>query len=45
MGLARFPPNWAFSKINGKLHLTNTSSLPITGLLAEMESILMSASL
>jgi hypothetical protein len=31
--------------LNGKLHLTNTSSLPITGLLAEMESILMSASL
>ena len=26
--------------VNGKLHLTNTSSLPISGLLSKMESIL-----
>jgi hypothetical protein len=31
--------------LNGKLHLTNTSSLPINGLLYEMESILASACL
>ena len=31
--------------LNGKLHLTNTSSLPITGLLSKTESILARASL
>jgi hypothetical protein len=31
--------------LNGKLHLTNTSSLPITGLLSKTESILAHASL
>jgi hypothetical protein len=31
--------------LNGKLHLTNTSSLPITGLLSKTESILTHASL
>jgi hypothetical protein len=31
--------------LNGKLHLTNTSSLPITGLLSKTESILAHVSL
>ena len=31
--------------LNGKLHLTNTSSLPISGLLSTMESVLARACL